>query len=98
MVCIGTSHISDAGVLVEMAPERVTRVNVAKVTKGDPRTTKNVVMETVNRWQSEIGVRWIDLESIHDCCDAYAVSPYVPYVKRCKKKNRKTRYDTTEIQ
>lgn len=50
MIRIGASHISDAGVLVEMAPERITGVDVAKVTEGDPGTTEDVVMETIDCW------------------------------------------------
>lgn len=50
MVRIGARHISDAGILVEMAPKRVTRVDVAKVAKGDPGATKNMVMKTIDCW------------------------------------------------
>ena len=50
VVRIGARHISDAGILVEMAPKRVTRVDVAKVAKGDPGATKNMVMKTIDCW------------------------------------------------
>ena len=80
MIRVVTSNVSYAGILVEMAPERVTRTSVCEVAKGDPGAAQNVVVETVDEWQSEIGVGWIDLEAIHDCCNADTVSPNVACV------------------
>lgn len=79
MVRVAANHITDTSVLVKMAPERVTGIDVAKVTKGDPGTTKDVVMKTINCWQSEISVGWIDLKTIHDCCNTDTVPPYVSW-------------------